>query len=113
MEKYEVMKIRRIALKWTKEKLATEAGIDPRYIDFYEDGKLIGRDFEYKISNTLFKATKALDCMDHRRFRIAELSMKIQVETDTDKLVKLLAHMTAECGKFQMDLMDEDEFLQT
>lgn len=111
MEKYESIKIRRIALKWSAEKLAEEAGINVGYINFYEQGKNVGREIEKKIVDTLFMATKVLEKKDHRRFRIAELSLKIQMETDTEKLVKLLAHMTAECGKFQMDLMDEDEFL--
>lgn len=110
MQKYEAMKIRRCALKWSVQKLAEEAGIDERYIEFYESGKLIGRDFEYKITSALFNGTKRLDVESHRRFRIMELAMKIQVEDDKLSLIKSLAHLAAESGKFQMDLLDADGF---
>lgn len=110
MTKYEKMKIRRTALKWSKEKLAEEAGINIRYIDFYEEGKNIGRDFEYKITQALYNGTKSLDYLDHYRFRIMELSLMIQIEEDTTALIKELAHLGVEVNKFQMDIIDADSF---
>ena len=111
MKKHEAAKIRRIILKLTKEQVAEEAEINVKYIEFYEDGKNIGRSFENKIWNTLYVESKKLGELEHYKFRILELAMKIQLEDNKDILVKNLAHMVAECGKYQMDLMDLDGFL--
>lgn len=112
MEKFEALKYRRIALKWSEKKLADRAGIDAKYVEFFEAGKNIGRDYERIISDALYRGTKELDNLEHYRFRIMELALKIQKEEDNIALLKELAHLGAEANKFQMDLMDADGFIQ-
>lgn len=110
MYKYEAMKFRRIALKWTKEILADRAGIHVNYVRFYEDGKSIGRDYEKKIVNALYEGSKELDNLDHYKFRIMELALKIGVQEDQEILLKELAHIAVEANKFTMDILDADRF---
>lgn len=110
MKKYEAMRIRRISLKWSEEILANRAGIHTNYVKYYEEGKSIGRDYEYKIVNALYEGSKELDNIEHYRFRIMELAMKINIQDDKEILLKELAHIAVEANKFQMDVIDIDRF---
>lgn len=112
MKKYEALKYRRIALRWSEAKLAARAGIDAKYVEFFEAGKNIGRDYERLIGEALYAGTKELGQLEHYRFRIMELALKIQVEQDNVVLLKELAHLGVEANKFQMDIFDADGFIQ-
>lgn len=110
MFKYQAMQIRRQALKWNEEILASRAGIPVNTVKFYEEGKNIGRDYEKKIVEALFAGTKELGQLKHYHFRILELAMKIDVQDDKQALMKELSHLALECNKYQMELMDADGF---
>ena len=111
MNKCDALRCRRIALKISREKVAQTAGINVKYVEYFEDGKNVGSHYEKKISNALFTLSKSLSNLDHYRFRIMELALKLDIETDKEVLTKQLAHLLVEAAKFQMDLADLNQFL--
>lgn len=102
MKANDIFRCRRIALNWTKEELANRAGIPVQYIDWFERGEKIGRDFEYKIKNTIREYHRNLSPADHRKARIIELAYMIAEEENSDYLMKNIGHMQVELGFLQM-----------
>lgn len=112
MNKCDALRCRRQALNVTQERVAQTAGIDVKYVEYFEDGKNVGCHYEKKISDALYTLSKSLSNLDHYRFRIMELALKLSIETDKEIMTKQLAHLIVEAGKFQMDIADLDQFLQ-
>ena len=105
MKGYEVRKCRRIALSWSKERLADEANLDVRYIEFYEEGKNIPNWVADKIDKTLWAGFNNLESIEHFKKKILEEALKISREDNTQYLMQYIGHMLIEAGKLQMELM--------
>lgn len=105
MKKQEIRKCRRVALSWSKEKLAFETGLDVRYIEFYESGKNVPNWVVDQIDSTLWNAFNQLDSIEHYKRKIVEEALKISMEENTEYIVQNIGHMIIEAGKLQMELM--------
>jgi len=105
MKTYEIMRCRRQALGLTKEKLAEKTELDPKLIEFYEDGKNTPSYVETKIRMTLMKIFQDMDPMTHYKRRILELALELNSQDEVKFALLEIGHMIIELGKMQMDMM--------
>jgi len=106
MKSFEVYTYRRIALRWSREMVAEKAGVQPNYVEWFESGKRIGRDFEDKIKGAINEGFRELDPIEHYKVRILELAYEIRFDEDVRETIYRSSHMMVELGKLQRALLD-------
>ena len=109
MKTYEIMKCRRQALGFTKEKFAERVDLDVRLIEFYESGKKVASYVEERIRTALYEEFKNMDSMEHYKKRILELALELNKQDDTKFALLEIGHMITELGKLQMAIIDNDK----
>ena len=106
MKTYEIMKCRRQALGFTKDKFAEKTGLDVKLIEFYESGKNVGSYVEERIRTTLYEEFRNMDSMEHYKKRILELALELNKQDETKFALLEIGHMITELGKLQMAIID-------
>lgn len=103
---YDVYRIRRISLNWSKEQLAAYACIPVKYVDYFEDGALSDRIYIKKIKNAIDEYHRSLSDIDHRKARVIELAYIVAEEKNYNYLMKNIGHLQVELGFLQMTAAD-------